>query len=85
MHFEAFGHADLAAGQMMRLETLFRLYSQTRLGRETLDGDFKHGGLLGADSPPEHFSVSVTDPRCEPWISLVLDVLSGNPSLWSAF
>jgi hypothetical protein len=33
MHFEAFGHADLAAGQMMRLETLFRLYSQTRLGR----------------------------------------------------
>eukprot|EP00435_Cladocopium_sp_Y103_P012876 s3119_g3.t1 len=30
MHFEAFGHADLAAGQMMRLETLFRLYSQTK-------------------------------------------------------
>ena len=52
--------------------------------RETQDGDFKHG-LLGADSPPEHFSVSVTDPRCEPWISLVLYVLSGNPSLWSAF
>ena len=61
MHFEAFGHADLAAGQMMRLETLFRLYSQTRLGR--------------SEKRREHFSVSATEstgPRCEPWITLAL-------------
>ena len=30
VHFETLGHADLAAGKSMQMETLFRLYSQTK-------------------------------------------------------
>ena len=33
VHLETLGHADLAAGKTMQMETLFRLYSQTMLGR----------------------------------------------------
>ena len=41
IHFEAHGHADLAAEKPMLPQTLFRLYSQTSLGHQSCCDNFR--------------------------------------------